>query len=73
IVRDWSQRDGVTRFAFSGYFKPFFRLANAGHCRVSVDGKPVAAVRERNTLRVDTAPVTNPNHVRQQVEVRCAG
>ena len=73
IVRDWSQRDGVTRFAFSGYFKPFFRLANAGQCRVSVDGKPVAAVRERNTLRVDTAPVTDPNHVRQQVEVRCAG
>ncbi|PVY77125.1 hypothetical protein C7414_10865 [Cupriavidus alkaliphilus] len=73
IVRDWSQRDGVTRFAFSGYFKPFFRLANAGHCRVSVDGKAVPAVRERNTLRVDTAPVTDPNHVRQQVEVRCAG
>jgi len=73
IVRDWSQRDGVTRFAFSGYFKPFFRLANAGNCRVSVDGKPVQAVRERNTLRVDTAPVTDPNHARQQVEVRCAG
>lgn len=73
IVRDWSQRDGVTRFAFSGYYKPFFRLANAGSCRVSVDGKPVQAVRERNTLRVDTAPVTDPNHVRQQVEVRCAG
>lgn len=73
IVRDWQRRDGVTTFAFSGYYKPFFRLAGAGQCRVSVDGKPVQGVRERNTLRVDTAPITDPIHVRQRVEVHCAG
>ncbi|MNL12616.1 hypothetical protein D3C87_1334880 [compost metagenome] len=73
LVRDW-QRDGqVTRFRFSGYYKPFFRLANAGQCSVTVDGKPVAGVRERNTLRIDTPAVNDPIHVQQQVEVRCAG
>jgi hypothetical protein len=73
IVRDWQRRDGVTTFAFSGYYKPFFRLTGAGQCRVSVDSKPVQGVRERDTLRVDTAPVTDPTHVRHQVEIRCAG
>ncbi len=73
IVRNW-QRDGsVTRFAFGGYYKPFFRLAGAANCRVSVDGKTVQGVRERDTLRIDTAPLTDLNHASQAVEVRCAG
>lgn len=73
LVRDWRRDGNTTRFAFSGYYKPFFRLANAGQCSVTVDGKPVAGVRERNTLRIDTPAVNDPIHVQQQVEVRCAG
>lgn len=72
FVRDWQHRNGVTRFAFSGYYKPFFRLTGAASCHVSVDGRPVRGVRDGDAVRVDTAPDTAPNHVRQQVEVRCA-
>ncbi|WP_227461490.1 bifunctional glycoside hydrolase 114/ polysaccharide deacetylase family protein [Cupriavidus pauculus] len=72
LVRDW-QRDGnTTRFQFSGYYKPFFRLANAGQCSVTIDGKPARGVRDNNnTLRFDTPAVNDPIHVQQQVEVRC--
>lgn len=72
VVRHWRREPGVTRFEFAGYYKPFFRLAGAGQCRVSVDGRPVQGVRERDGLRVDTAPVTDLTHGKQQVEVRCA-
>lgn len=72
LVRDWRRDGNTTRFLFSGYYKPFFRLANAGQCSVTVDGKPVSGVREKNnTLRFDTPAVNDPIHVQQQVEVRC--
>ncbi|AVA34819.1 hypothetical protein RN01_05875 [Cupriavidus sp. SHE] len=71
LVRDWRRDGNVTRFTFAGYYKPFFRLANAGQCSVSIDGKPVTGVRDRNTLRFDTPAVNDPIHVQQQVEVRC--
>lgn len=71
LVRDWRRDGGTTRFAFSGYYKPFFRLANAGQCSVTIDGKPARGVRENNTLRFDTPAVNDPIHVQQQVEVRC--
>ncbi|MHA7684186.1 bifunctional glycoside hydrolase 114/ polysaccharide deacetylase family protein [Cupriavidus sp. PET2-C1] len=76
FVRDW-QRTGQggaqrIRFAFSGYTKPFFRLAGADHCRVAIDGKPVQGVRERGTLRFDTTPVSNPDNAKQSVEITCA-
>lgn len=71
LVRNW-QRDGnTTRFNFAGYYKPFFRLANAGQCSVTIDGKPVRGVAEKNTLRFDTPAVNDPIHVQQQVQVRC--
>ncbi|WP_354686311.1 bifunctional glycoside hydrolase 114/ polysaccharide deacetylase family protein [Cupriavidus necator] len=73
VVRNWQREGTVTRFRFGGYYKPFFRLSGAGNCRVSIDGKPVQAVRERDTVRVDTAPLTDLNHARQDVEIRCAG
>ncbi|RLK39275.1 hypothetical protein C7417_2808 [Cupriavidus plantarum] len=73
LVRDWKREGGVTRFTFGGYFKPFFRLANAGQCSVTIDGKPVTGVRDRNTLRFDLPAVTDPINVKQPVEVRCAG
>lgn len=72
IVRNWQRGNGVTRFEFSGYYKPFFRLSGVANCHVSVDGKPVPGMRERGTLRVDAAPVSDANHVSQRVEVRCA-
>jgi len=71
LVRDWHRDGNVTRFAFSGYYKPFFRLANAGQCSVTIDGKPATGQRARNTLRFDTPAVNDPIHVQQQVEVRC--
>ncbi|MBV8271713.1 MAG: bifunctional glycoside hydrolase 114/ polysaccharide deacetylase family protein [Cupriavidus sp.] len=72
MVRNWRRHDGVITFAFSGYYKPFFRLAHAGNCRVSVSGKPARVARERDTLRVDTTAVPDPDHVSQEVELRCA-
>ncbi|RZT36430.1 bifunctional glycoside hydrolase 114/ polysaccharide deacetylase family protein [Cupriavidus agavae] len=71
LVRDWRRDGNVTRFTFAGYYKPFFRLANAGQCSVTLDGKPVHGVRENNTLRFDTQAVMDPINVQQQVEVRC--
>lgn len=71
LVRDWRRDGGTTRFAFSGYYKPFFRLANAGQCSVTIDGKPARGLRENSTLRFDTPAVNDPIHVQQQVEVRC--
>lgn len=73
LVRAW-QRDGdTTRFRFGGYYKPFFRLANASQCSVTIDGKPVTGQRDRNTVRFDLPAVTDPINVQQSVEVRCAG
>ncbi len=69
-VLDWHRDGNATRFSFAGYHQPFFRLANADRCSVSIDGKPVAGVRESNTLRFNTPAVQDPTHV-QQVEVRC--
>lgn len=71
LVRDWRREGNVTRFTFAGYYKPFFRLANAGQCSVTIDGKPASGVRERDTLRFNTPAVNDPNHAQQQVEVRC--
>lgn len=76
FVRNW-QRSGQgsaqrIRFDFSGYFKPFFRLAGADRCRIAIDGKPVQGVQERGTLRFDTTPVPNPNNAKQSVEITCA-
>ncbi len=71
LVRDWRRDGSSTRFTFAGYFKPFFRLANADQCNVTIDGKPARGVREKNTLRFDTPAVNDPIHVQQQVEVRC--
>jgi len=71
LVRNWRRDGNTTRFNFSGYYKSFFRLANAGQCSVTLDGKPVNGVRENNTLRFDTQAVMDPINVQQQVEVRC--
>ncbi|WP_441612265.1 MULTISPECIES: bifunctional glycoside hydrolase 114/ polysaccharide deacetylase family protein [unclassified Cupriavidus] len=75
FVRGW-RRGGQgsaqqIRFDFSGYTRPFFRLAGADRCRVAIDGKAVAGVRERGTLRFDTTPVSNPGNAKQSVEITC--
>lgn len=76
FVRGWQRgvQDGAQhiRFEFSGYTKPFFRLAGAERCRVAIDGKAVQGVRERGTLRIDTTPVPDPNNAKQSVEITCA-
>ncbi len=76
FVRDWRRsRQGDTqrlRFDFSGYAKPFFRLAGADRCQVAIDGKTAGGVRDRGAQRFDTAPVPNPRSVKQSVEITCA-
>jgi len=72
FVRNWRRDGTVTRFTFSGYYQPFFRLSGAAQCRVRVDGKPVPGVSERGTLRIDTPALNNAEHSEQHVEVSCA-
>lgn len=50
------QRDARTMsFDFGGYYKPFVSFADANGCRVTVDGKAIAAPVRNGVLRVDVA------------------
>lgn len=42
-------------FDFGGYYKPFVSFADANGCRVTVDGKAIAAPVRNGVLRVDVA------------------
>ncbi|WP_420992183.1 hypothetical protein ACKI2N_031110 [Cupriavidus sp. 30B13] len=71
LVRNWRREGSVTRFEFSGYYQPFFRLRGADHCRVTIDGRPATPAREAGTLRFDTPAVEDAERDRAKVEVHC--
>jgi polysaccharide biosynthesis protein PelA len=73
FVRQFKRDGNVMRFQFGGYYEPFVKLANAGSCRVSVDGHAVAAQREGNSLRfpVPLQGEMGPKVVYRAVEVSC--
>ena len=71
FVRRFERTPDGMRFDFGGYYQPFVKLANAQTCRVSVDGRAVAARRDGNTLRFDTPGVAGAAVNYQTVEVAC--
>ncbi len=73
FVQHFQRVDHGLRFEFGGYYKPFFRIANAAQCRVSSAGKPLAAQRDGAALRVQTPASAGRRVVYQPVEVDCGG
>jgi hypothetical protein len=71
FIRRFVRRPGGFAFDFGSYYAPFVRLGNAGACRVSVEGKPVATHRHEGLTQFET-PATEGTHVDyRHVEVDC--
>ncbi|MFC0575399.1 sugar ABC transporter [Paraburkholderia solisilvae] len=73
FVRRFTRTGNRLSFEFGGYYQPFVELANAQRCSVSVAGRPVAARRDGDRLRFDTAPAAGLPIDYQPVEVACGG
>lgn len=73
FVRHFERVGHGLRFEFGGYYKPFFEIANAAQCRASSAGKPLAAQRDGNLLRVQTPGVAGQRVTYQPIEVDCGG
>jgi hypothetical protein len=73
FVRHFARRPGGLSFEFGSYYEPFVRLANARACRVSVQGKSVAAVADGAYLRFEM-PATEGTHVDYRpIDIDCEG
>jgi hypothetical protein len=66
------QRDGRSmQFDFGGYYKPFVRFADAGSCRVQVDGKAKTGAAQAGTLRIDVAGEAAQQVTYHSIKVDC--
>ncbi|WP_118179904.1 sugar ABC transporter [Paraburkholderia phosphatilytica] len=70
-VRRFERTTNGLSFEFGGYYQPFVKIANAQSCRVTVDGKPVAAQHDGATLRFDTPASADLQIHYQPVEISC--
>jgi hypothetical protein len=73
FVRHFERVDHGLHFDFGGYYKPFFRIANAAQCRASSAGKPLAAQREGSVLEVHMPAGVGRRVAYQPIEVNCGG
>jgi hypothetical protein len=71
FVRNFSRLGSSLHFDFGGYYKPFFLLANAGNCRVAVNGKPASAPIHNGLRRVSVGGNVAPSVNYHSVEVNC--
>jgi hypothetical protein len=53
FIRDFERGGRGMQFKFGGYYKPFISFANAGRCRVQVDGRVKSGLNEGGALRID--------------------
>ncbi|CAJ0679779.1 hypothetical protein R82526_00380 [Ralstonia mannitolilytica] len=72
FVRRFERTGNGVSFEAGGYYKPFVRVANAGACRVKVDGAPARASRgQAGSLRVDLPGGAAQSVTYQRVDVVC--
>ncbi|CAJ0812236.1 hypothetical protein LMG19087_01370 [Ralstonia wenshanensis] len=72
FVRDFARNGNALSFEAGGYYKPFVRLANAGACRVKVNGNPARTARAQdNTVRVDLTGAAAQTVTYQRIDVVC--
>lgn len=72
FVRNFARNGNALSFEAGGYYKPFVRLANAGACRVKVNGNPARTARAQdNTVRVDLTGAAAQTVTYQHIDVVC--
>lgn len=71
FVRHFTRRANGMQFDFAGHYQPFVSLANAGSCRVTVNGAAVALQHDGDLMRFDTAASVERNMHYQTVKVDC--
>ena len=72
FVRSFARSGNGMSFEAGGYYKPFVRLANAGACRVQVNGSPARTARAQdNSVRVDLNGAAAQTVTYQRIDVVC--
>jgi uncharacterized protein (TIGR01370 family) len=72
FVQNFERSGNAVSFDAGGYYKPFVRLANAGACRVRVNGSPARTARAQdNTVRVDLSGGAAQTVTYQRIDVVC--
>ena len=72
FVRNFTRHGNGMSFEAGGYYKPFVRLANAGACRVQVNGSPARTARAQdNAVRVDLTGGAAQTVTYQRIDVVC--
>jgi hypothetical protein len=72
FVRHFARNGNGMSFEAGGYYKPFVRLANAGACRVQVNGNPARTARAQdNSVRVDLTGGPAQTVTYQRIDVVC--
>ena len=71
FVQKFSRLGSSLQFDFGGYYQPFILLANAGNCRVAVNGKPASAPVHNGLRRVSVGGNAGPSINYHSVEVNC--
>jgi len=72
FVRNFVRNGNGISFEAGGYYTPFVRLANAGACRVQVNGSPARTARAQdNTVRVDLPGAAAQTVTYQRIDVVC--